>query len=90
MSTTTNTKIKTLTTYTVTYPVGEHFLPLTVAAANKGHAHTVALPVLRQRIGNPTYSNFPVSTVERVPSRGTGAVAVNPTVVRPKIRTRKG
>lgn len=82
-------KIQTLTTYMVTYEVGQYELPIMVAATNKGHAHKVALPELRSRIGNPTYSNFPVSTVERMPEQGRGAVAVDPTVRTRKIRTRK-
>jgi hypothetical protein len=69
--------------FKLTYRVGGHLLPVTVTATNEGIAHKVALPVLREGIGDPTYSNFPVSVERLTLTVGASAAALNPEVVPP-------
>jgi hypothetical protein len=76
--------IKTLTTYVVTFPVGTHKLPVSVAAVDKGEAVKLATPILRTRINHPTYGGLPTSIVEKPAKVGAGAIATNPTVTKPR------
>jgi len=82
------TTITTLTTYTAIFAVGDHKLPIKVAAANRGEATNLARKILRERIGDPTYGNFPISVVEQPVKVGARAIATNPTVVKRKVRIR--